>query len=517
MGAEWTWLQGYEQGLAKAPELLERAWQWLYIAALASAVLALLSWLAPGLGRRPRGRVLVVMGPGDTAASLGEQAAAAVLDAGRLGLPVAVERGAATVRRADYTVRLAAPGGGVDLGLKIAEETQGLADGGRGLLVLDVAQDCLVAEWNSANPLAQVCAQDCLVAANGVHGKPGKLLRVLESRQAATLMFRPAPTCRSGHALRLTDAQGACDGCGRAVSSPAPVAHCDACQFLLCDACAPRAARPGAQPRAPAAGDAGGALRRHARWRLASEALAVARWAVALWVLRTADVALALSGGSSVWVWDASAPLAPSCTLGALVGVALAMFAAECATRTAIRAYAPRLAVGAALLLVAGGATLFALAYLGWLRAEVPGATRWPGGLEWLGDEALRRWDLAACDTPARCRAAAFAASCGQTLIIGGVNLALFAAGALCCPRAVRARPWLASLLVGTLLLAGAAARFVGLALAGGELELPETEFLFPAVVFGLLQTVARCGAPLLALLAAGSRRGVAKGWRLPL
>mmetsp|Transcript_18529 Transcript_18529/g.47633 ORF Transcript_18529/g.47633 Transcript_18529/m.47633 type:complete len:1048 (+) Transcript_18529:63-3206(+) len=509
-GVEWRWYPNFERDAADLkPEQLDPVYPYQYAAALACAVIAGLVWALP-LARPSLlwgGRVLVVMGTGDTATNLGEGAAAAVIDARRLRVPIVLAGGfsgaRAAARKAEYTIELKAQEG-MNLGIDVVQE-------GRALYVSSVVRGGLVEQWNERNPSLQVKAEDRLVEANGVRGDPSKINQVCSKAKDLRLTLRQAPTCRAGHPLRPLQApeQGICDGCGCTVEPGCQVVDCSECKYFLCGACHQQAVgrRFGNKAQACNASRAEGSLRAVAKWRLASEAFAVMCWVVALWVLRTADIALALSQGQTYpWLWNT---VAPFCAMGAFAGVAPVVLMTECASNSgALRLGVPAALGGATLLAVAGAGMVATLGLMGGFQSNLQ-MQQYHGTLELLGDEFLRHMDPELCNDLRCQRVVAFAASCGQTLLLGAASLALFACGSVCCPGAVRRRPWLGALLVGVALLAATALRMLCLWVADGGL--PEREFWFAIPAFAFTQALARCGAPLLALLAAVSRRGVAR------
>lgn len=234
------------------------------------------------------------------------------------------------------------------------------------------------------------------------------------------------------------------------------------------------------------------------------------RWAVGLAalygaslfaLLRSADLRLV---ANEPWRWDATA--APAfCVLGAAVAALLCTGAAWWLLwrpGAVLRRWA--LCAAPLLPLACGSGILLALALSGRLRAF--SSTEWSTFVDFLSDEGYRH---SACTSVSCHRAVAFSASLAQTLIVGGINLTVFIAGAICCPQFLKRRQCIVALTVAILLIGVAAAIFVVRSLHSAS-DLPEPELWHAVFVFYATQILARCAVPLGALC------GFAACWGLP-
>jgi len=237
--------------------------------------------------------------------------------------------------------------------------------------------------------------------------------------------------------------------------------------------------------------EANRAVRDVLRGRRRAVQLAALQWVLVFAVVRSADSRLVV-GQTWGQHFDRAYAL---CTLGSLAGAlfcALAAYVLLWRPGGTLRGWA--LCAAPALSLALGCGLLVMLLLTERLRRVT--LQEWTAYVDFLSDEAYRH---ASCANISCQYMVAFTTAFAQTLIVGGISLAVFAVGAACCPRCLKRRQCMVASAAAILLAGAAAAIWVVRSLQFAK-DVPERELWHAIVFFYLTQVLARCGIPLGAL-----------------
>jgi len=235
---------------------------------------------------------------------------------------------------------------------------------------------------------------------------------------------------------------------------------------------------------------------RHSR----AQRAAVLRWALALALLRCADIRLAAPED-----WRAHVPA--YAFLGAALGTVAGAFAVYRVAWVAQGTPTPRaLCTCAGMLVGASALAAVLLALFGGVRPAP--LHHWTAAVDLLTDEAYRHQS---CSLLKCRRLVAMWASFGQTVLVIGLSIAACVFGALCCPLRPRRAGGAPAVAAAWPLCAVLAAVVLARALCSAALADTgsEAEHLFAITVFYATSAGSRCVAPLSALLAGASGWGV--------
>lgn len=258
-------------------------------------------------------------------------------------------------------------------------------------------------------------------------------------------------------------------------------------------------------------------IRRVVRWRRWSLGCVVSRWVALATVLRCAE--LRLAAGGDVWDVTADEPgLALFGLIGAFVGTLLWTLAVYgLARRSGGRPRWWAMGLCCLLLLGLGAGTMALLVYLQVLRRVAVGA--WTDVVPLLSTEGAAYLNVGKCQEKFCQQAVSITTSLAQSLLAGGLGLAVLLPGALCCSSSLARRRRLAAMLAASALLVAActalfleAFRDAPASSVSAGASPPLSKRWFPVLVLRLTQLLARCVVPAGAIWAGAAQWGVGLG-----